>query len=117
MCGEQPAAGLEDAPQQRGCDRKRWVGHDVVRAAWEAEVARISLHDHDGVSEALAEEPGSPWMRLDRDHTGPDGDQRSGEGSETSADVEDGRPRRDVGVTYEPLRPMGIQLMPSPPAR
>jgi hypothetical protein len=79
---------LEEAPQQRRCDRERRVGDDVVRLAGKAEVRRVGLHDHDVMAERGAQGAAALGVRFDGDHTRPARHEGRGERAVTGADVD-----------------------------
>lgn len=114
MSREQAAARLKQTTHQRGGDTERRIGYDVVRAAWQTKGARVSLNDHDRVTEAHAQVLGSLEMRLNGDDASAGGDQLSRECSTTGAHIEDDGARGDPRVSDEPLRPPMVELVPSP---
>lgn len=111
---EQAAARLKQTTHQRRGDTERRIGDDVVRAARQTKAARVSLNDHDRVTEALAQGLGSLEMSLNCDDASTSSDQRSRECSTAGADVEDDGARDDARVSDEPLRPPMVELVPSP---
>jgi hypothetical protein len=115
VSGEQAAARLQEATEQRGGHTERGVGDDVVGTARQTKVAGIGLNHDNPVPEALAEILSSFGMRLDGDHPSAGSDQRNRERSNTGTDVEDVGTRDDAGLSDEPLRPSRVELVPSPP--
>lgn len=114
MSREQAAARLKQTTHQRRSDPERRIGYDVVRAARQTKAARVTLNNHDRVTEALAQVLSSLEMRLNCDDASTSSDQGNRECSTTGADVENDGARDDARVSDEPLRPAVVELVPSP---
>ena len=55
----------------------------------QTEVARVGLHDDDGVTESFAELARPTGVGFHRDHAGSGFEKRTGEGARSRADVDD----------------------------
>lgn len=109
---------MEESTQHRGGDTKGWAGDDLIRAAGEAQVPRVGLHNHHGIAEAAAEVACPPRVEFNRDDPCTQSDEGSGDRSRSRSDVDNERARVDGCFSDEALRPFRSELMPSPlPAR
>lgn len=115
--GDEPTAGLQQAPEQCGGDGERWVGDDVERAAGQAQVRGVCFHHDDGWSELGAQVLGPGMVGLHSDDPGAGADQRPGDGAEAGPDVEDEGASREIGVSDEAVGCGLVELMPAPPPR
>jgi len=94
---------------------ERRIGHDVKRAARQAEVGGVGLHDHDPTIEPLAQALRAARMGLDRDDARAHVEERGRDRAGAGADVEDGGAGPQSRVSDEPTRPRGVELVPAPP--
>ena len=74
----------------------------------------VRSNDDDGGAEALAQEPGSVRMCLDRDHPSASCDQRRRNRPQARTDIDDERAWGYARLSDELLCPSGVELMPRP---
>ena len=115
MGAQEPAAWLQQPPQQGPAAGERRVGHHVERAARQPEVAGVGPH-HDRAGEALAQGGGPPGVELDGDDARAGCEQWLGQRARAGAHVEDEIAPTDAGLSDEPCRFLPVQPVPAPPA-
>jgi hypothetical protein len=112
---EEPAAAAHEAPDQRGGDAERRVGHHPERPPREPQVDRVYLHHRDrSTREPIAQLLSAAGVELEGDNARAEIDQRERQPAGPGTDVEDEIAGSDSCRNDKVTSPVVIELMPSP---
>jgi hypothetical protein len=91
---------------------KRGIGHDVVRAAGQTEIAGIAEHYDYLIAKSFPKAGCPARMRLDGDDGGARGEQGSGDRAGAGADIEHQGSWGQLRFRYQPGCPARVELVP-----
>ena len=111
----QPAAGLQEALEERRRYGKRGVGYHPVGPPRKSEVRSVGSDDHNLRTESLSKMAEPARVGFDGDHPNTCLEEDSCDRPMSCAYVEDQAAGLDPGVSDEALRPSRVELVPSPP--
>ena len=110
----QPAAGLQEALEERRSDGERGVGYHPVGPARKSEVRSVGSDDDNLRTESLSKMAEPVRVGFDGDHPSTCLEEDSSDRPTSCAYVEDQAAGLDAGVSDEALRPSRVELVPSP---
>ena len=111
---DEPAARLQQPPEQRRGGSEGRVGHHVVRPERQPQRRCIRAHHEHARSESTAERVETIGVQLDRDDARAHVDQCCREDAVTGTHIEDERAARQPRVVDESFSPPWIETMPAP---